>query len=424
MNWTHWVAKRYLKAKRGTRFISMSTGLSMGGIALGVAAIIVVLSVMKGFEKQLSEKLVSSDLHVLITPESSFPGFDMGVVPSARLDASPIIASMKSDRDVALYSANLSTEVIIRNGNKVSGVLAKGVDDIRIGRLKKTLVEEALPQMLVDRDGPEVIRFPTVYIGKELAYDMGVIPGDFVTLISPSQMEGPFSNIPRIRRFVVAGIYHFGVPEQESHIVFTPIAEMESFMRKKGVSSEIEITLKDPNQSQGFVQRYRSQLKDQLDGLRMRDWNELNSNLFASMRLERISMFLILLFTVMIASLNIVSTLTLLVQEKLKEISILKTLGATPKNISQIFVWKGLLIGGVGVLWGSGIAVVICILLKRFQFIELPDVYYDRTLPVTFDLVYFLGVPLVSFAIVLIACYFPAKRAAQLTPLEGIRGHS
>ena len=134
-------------------------------------------------------------------------------------------------------------------------------------------------------------------------------------------------------------------------------------------------------------------------------------------------MFLILLFTVMIASLNIVSTLTLLVQEKLKEIAILKTLGATGRNVSNIFVWKGMMIGGVGVLWGTGIAVVVCVLLKKFQFISLPDVYYDRTLPVSFDLFYFLGVPLISFAIVLFACYFPAKRAAELTPLEGIRGH-
>ena len=184
------------------------------------------------------------------------------------------------------------------------------------------------------------------------------------------------------------------------------------------MASEIEISLKDTRQSEDFVQRYRLGLS----GLKMRDWNELNSNLFASMRLERISMFLILLFTVMIASLNIVSTLTLLVQEKIKEIAILKTLGATGKNISSIFLWKGLFIGGAGVFWGTCVAAVICVCLKKFPFISLPDVYYDRTLPVSFNGLYFLGVPLVSFVIVLIACYFPAKRAAKLTPLEGIKG--
>jgi lipoprotein-releasing system permease protein len=330
-----------------------------------------------------------------------------------------VLASMKSDKNVELYSPVLATEVVVRTGNKVSGAMVKGIDPEKMARLKKSMVEEALPQMLVDRDGPEANHYAGVFIGKELAYEMGLIPGDFVTLISPSQMDGPFSNIPRLKRFVVEGIYHMGVPDQESHIVYTSTANMESFLRRKAMVSEIEITLKDSNLSQDFVAEYRPQLQ----GLKMRDWNEMNSNLFASMRLERIAMFLILLFTVVIASLNIVSTLTLTVQEKLREIGILKTLGANKKDISRIFVWKGLLIGGVGVLWGSVSAFVICVLLKKFQFISLPDVYYDRTLPVSFDVVYFLGVPAISFAIVLVACYLPSTRASELTPLDGIRGH-
>ena len=417
MNWIHWIARRYLKAKKGNRFMNMSSALSMGGIGLGVAAIIVVLSVMNGFERQLRDKLVSTDLHVLLLPEPSFPTFDMGVVSRSELDSSGVVASMKTNPEVTSFSYILSTEVIIRSGNKVSGVMVKGIDPIKMDKLKKNLVEQALPQMLVERDGSEITRYPGVMVGKELAYELGLIPGDFVTVISPSQMDGPFSNIPRVKRFVVEGIYHFGVPDQESQVVFTTMANMESFLRKKDSVTQVEIALKDSEHSQDFVKQYRPQLT----GLKIRDWNELNSNLFASMRLERIAMFLILLFTVMIASLNIVSTLTLVVQEKIKEIAILKTLGATPKNISSIFVWKGLLIGGVGVLWGSATAILICVLLKKFQFIALPDVYYDRTLPVSFDPLYFIGVPLISFGIVLIACYFPAQRASRLTPLEGIR---
>ena len=139
------------------------------------------------------------------------------------------------------------------------------------------------------------------------------------------------------------------------------------------------------------------------------------------MKLERLAMFLILLFTVIISSLNIVSTLTLLVQEKIKEISIFKTMGATTANIRGVFIWKGLMIGGAGVVFGTLSALMICVALKKFQFVALPDVYYDRTLPVTFDLAYFLGVPLISFVIVCIASYFPARGASRLTPLEGMR---
>jgi lipoprotein-releasing system permease protein len=413
MSWIRFVAKRYLKAKRTTRFLSMSTALSMGGIALGVAAIIVVLSVMNGFEKQLREKLVSSDLHILITPEASFPSFDLGMINQSELDSNPAIASMKSSKEVDLFAPILSTEVVLRTGNKVSGVMVKGVGAEKMARLDKTMVEKALPQMMVDRDGPDATHYPGVF-----AYDMGLIPGDFVTLISPSQMDGPFSNIPRVKRFVIEGIYHFGVPDQESNIIYTSMENMESFVRKKGVISQIEISMKDSTQTEDFVNRYKAALT----GLHIRDWNELNSNLFASMKLERFAMFLILLFTVMIASLNIVSTLTLVVQEKLKEIAILKTLGARRRDISNIFVTKGVLIGGMGVVWGTGIAVAICVLLRNFQIITLPDVYYDRNLPVSFDPLYFVGVPAISFLIVLIASYFPAKRAAELTPLEGIRG--
>lgn len=418
MNWVRFVAKRYLKAKRSTQFLSLSTGLSMGGIGLGVAAIIVVLSVMSGFELQLREKLISSDLHILITPDSSFPNFNQGYISRDALQTMPAIASMSTSKQVNLFSFILGTEVVLRAGNKVSGVQVKGVDPEKLARVKKTLTEEALPQMLVDRDGPDSTRYPGVYIGKELAYELGLIPGDFVTMISPSEMDGPFSNIPRIKRFIVEGIYHFGVPEQESSVVFTPVANMESFLRRKDAVSSVEVTLKNASDSEAFVSRYAGQM----EGLHVRDWNALNSNLFASMKLERLAMFLILLFTVMIASLNIVSTLSLLVQEKLTEISIFKTMGATRKNIAGIFVWKGILIGGTGVGFGTGFALVVCIALRKFDFIALPDVYYDRTLPVTFDPAYFLGVPLISFAIVCIASYFPAKRASELTPLQGIRG--
>jgi lipoprotein-releasing system permease protein len=333
------------------------------------------------------------------------------------MTALPALASMASSPDVDLMSYQLSTEVVIRNGNKVSGILIKGVEGEKFDRVKKGLVEEALPQMLVDREGPNAVRYPGIFVGKELAYEMGLIPGDFVTVISPSQMDGPFNNIPRIKRFIVEGIYHFGVPEQEAHVAYTSLAHVESFLRRKGVISEIEIALKDSSRSSAFISKFRSDLTD----LKSRDWNELNANLFASMRLERLAMFLILLFTVIISSLNIVSTLTLLVQEKIKEISILKTMGATPKSIRGIFVWKGILIGGSGVLFGTVGAFLICVLLKKYQFISLPDVYYDRTLPVTFDASYFLGVPIISFVIVCIASYYPARGAAKLTPLEGIR---
>lgn len=419
INWIRWVAKRYLKSKRDARFLSLSTALATTGIALGVAAIIIVLSVMKGFENQLRDKLISTDLHVLMTPKAQFPTFNQGYVEKTELDKLPVIAFMKSSPEVDLYAPILSTEVVLRAGTKVSGVMVKGVDAAKMARVRKALVEQALPQMLVDREGPDATRYPGMFIGRELAYELGLIPGDFVTLISPSLMDGPFSNIPRMKRFIVEGIYHLGAPDQEAHIVMTEMANMESFLRQRGVISSIEISLKEAGDSGDFADKYRKELKDV--PIRIQDWNELNANLFASMKLERIAMFLILLFTVIVASLNIVSTLMLIVQEKLHEIAILRTMGARSNHVLKIFMYKGFLMGALGVGWGSGIGIVVCVILRKFQWITLPEVYYDRSIPVSFDPMYFVGVPIVSFAIVLIASFFPAQRAAQLQPIQGVR---
>lgn len=418
MNWVRWVARRYLRAKKNTRFLSLSTSLSMGGIGLGVAAIIVVLSVMKGFELQLKKKLVSNDLHILVQPKASFSGFDQGMVPLAGMESLPAFASMRTHPEVKTFSPMLSSEVILRMGSKVSGVMMKGVADDKLKTIQDQLVDRALPQMLIDREGGEGQRMQGIFVGRELADDLGLIPGDIVTAISPSLMDGPFSNIPRMKRLVVEGIYRFGTPEQEMNSVYTAFSNMESFIRRKGMITEVEITLKDASKATQLVNQYRSQLPD----LGMKDWYDLNSSLFASMKLERIAMFLILLFTVLIASLNIVSTLTLMVQEKIKEVTILRIMGSTSKNISQVFVWKGMLIGGLGVVWGSGIAIAVCVLLRNFEIITLPEVYYDRTIPVSFEWEYFIGVPLISFLIVGIASWFPARKASEITPIEGMRG--
>ena len=273
--------------------------------------------------------------------------------------------------------------------------------------------------MLVDRDGPDAVKYPSLFVGRELAYEMGLIPGDFVTLISPSLMDGPFSNIPRMKRFIIEGIYHLGAPDQESHIVMTEVKNLESYLREKGMITSIEVSLKDASDSYDWASKYRKELVNV--PLKIQDWNELNSNLFASMKLERVAMFLILLFTVVVASLNIVSTLMLIVQEKLQEIAILRTMGARSKQILGIFMYKGFLMGALGVGWGSGIAIAICVMLRNFQWITLPEVYYDRSIPVSFEPLYFIGVPLISFGIVLIASYFPAQRAGQLQPIQGVR---
>ncbi len=418
--WTGWVGLRYLKSKKNSRFLSFITLLSVGGVALGVTAMIVVLSVMDGFEAELKKRLMSSDLHVLVTPERRAPGFDQGFVPAESLNLE--MAKKEIDRaglgeEIESFWPVVSTEAIFKAGKKVTGVVLKGITPERMNRLKGQVTESAEPQMLVKKEGAETVRLPGVYVGQELAYEIGVIPGDSVTLISPTETEGPMQSVPRLKNYVVEGIYHSGLPEQELHTVFAAEGAVRSFLRRQGVVSQWELTVKNFEKAPEVA----SVLLAALPNFKVRDWVALNSHLFASLRLERISMFVILAFIIVVASFNIVTTLTLMVLEKKREISIMKAMGARDDQISAIFLSEGLLIGGLGIGLGLVLGVVICGVLKRYEFITLPDIYYDRTLPVTFDPWYYVGVSVCALVIVLAACLYPSKRASKIDPLEGIK---
>jgi lipoprotein-releasing system permease protein len=415
--WTSWVGLRYLKSKKNSRFLSFITLLSVLGVTVGVTAMIVVLSVMDGFEAELKKRLMSSDLHVLITPKMDAPGFDAGFVPKNSLDNTGITEMLKGERDVLSFWPIVSTEAILKSGRKVTGVVFKGVTEERMARLKSQLTESADKQMLVSREGAGTTRLPGVFIGQELAYEMGVIPGDQVTFISPTETEGPLESVPRLKRYVIEGVYHSGLPEQELHTVFAPEAAVRSFLRRQDAVSQWEISVKNFENAPDIAKKVRALAPD----FKVQDWIELNAHLFASLRLERISMFIILAFIIVVASFNIVTTLTLMVLEKKREISIMKAMGARHGQVAAIFLAEGVLIGGLGV--GSGILLggFLCSILRRYEFIQLPDIYYDRTLPVTFDPRYYIGVTVCAVLIVLAACLYPSRRAARLNPLDGIR---
>lgn len=415
--WTSWVGLRYLKSKKNSRFLSFITFLSVLGVTVGVTAMIVVLSVMDGFEAELKKRLMSSDLHVLITPSMEAPGFDSGFVPKNSLGNTGISELLKGERDVLSFWPIVSTEAILKSGRKVTGVVFKGVTDERMARLKSQLTESADKQMLVSREGAGTTRLPGIFIGQELAYEMGVIPGDQVTFISPTETEGPLESVPRLKRYVIEGVYHSGLPEQELHTVFAPEAAVRSFLRRQDAVSQWEISVKNFEDAPAIAKKVRALAPH----FKVQDWIELNAHLFASLKLERISMFIILAFIIVVASFNIVTTLTLMVLEKKREISIMKAMGARHGQVAAIFLAEGILIGGLGV--GSGILLggFLCSILRRYEFIQLPDIYYDRTLPVTFDPRYYLGVAVCAVLIVLAACLYPSRRAARLNPLDGIR---
>lgn len=378
---------------------------------------IVVLSVMDGFENELKKRLMSTDLHILITPGLGVENYNRGYVPIDTFESTEASRYLKNIPEVRGVWPIVETEAIIRSGQSVAGVEIKGVDAERLKRIQSQVVEVAEPHMLTQREGGETYQMASIFVGEELARMMGLIPGDVVSLISPTETDGPFGSVPRMKRFVVEGIYRSGLGEQERKVVFVQDRAAWSFLRKKSLVSRWEITLSEFERAPSLA----SELRSRAPRFEIQDWIQLNSNLFASLKLERIAMFIVLAFTVVVASFNIVTTLTLMVLEKKKEISILKAMGARRVEIASIFLGEGILIGGVGVGVGLLGGWILCFLLKRYQFIKLPDIYYDETLPVSFRMGYYVIVGLCAFVIVLLACVYPAKRASRLNPLDGIR---
>jgi lipoprotein-releasing system permease protein len=287
----------------------------------------------------------------------------------------------------------------------------------RLEKLSAQVRESVDPEFLSSPANRANASLPGLWIGQELAYELGVLPGDPVSLVSPIETEGPFSAVPRMKRFLVHGIYHSGTPEQELQNVYASMGSVRSFLRRSSGVSQWEISVSNFDRAE----RVGDHLKKAPPELQEKDWTELNGQLFASLKLERFAMFVSLTFIIIVASFNIVTTLTLMVLQKRREISILKAMGARPGQIGAIFLAEGMYIGGVGVGGGVVLAWVLCMLLKRYEFIQLPDIYYDRTLPVTFDWAYYLGVPVVAMAIVLVACLYPSRRASRLNAIDGIR---
>ncbi|MBC7387269.1 MAG: FtsX-like permease family protein [Cryobacterium sp.] len=416
-SWTVWAGLRYLKSKKNSRFLSFITSISMIGVALGVTALIVVLSVMDGFEVEMKKRLMNQDLHLLITPDSASPGYDGGRVSEGALADSEMGKKLLGAPEVLQLSPILQTEAILRGGKKVSGVVVKGIEQTKLQALEKIMSETASSPLR----NPDLARgeagLARIYIGQSLADEMDIIPGELVTLISPTETDGPFSSVPRLKRFMVAGIYRSGIPEQELHTVFSEMISVRSFLRRAGVVSQWEVVLKDFEHAPQF----KNQLRKLGGRFEVRDWMDLNAHLFASLRLERLAMFISLVFIVIVASFNIVTTLTLMVLEKKRDISILKAMGARDADIGAVFLAEGILIGGVGTLSGLMLGFLICVALKKWEFIELPDIYFDRTLPVSFLPEYYGVIGLAALAIVITASIYPALKAAQTDPLRGIR---
>jgi lipoprotein-releasing system permease protein len=412
MRYALFIGLRYLRAKRSDAFISLITGIATAGVAIGVMTLDVVLSVMTGFEEDLRDRILGFNPHVIVT---SFAG------PLEDYEAG--VEAIREVPGVVVAAPFVFGQVMLSGPDRVEGALLRGVlpgrrsaidfeKNLIGGRLEGLAERHALPS-------PSGVRLPGIILGRDLAGRLGVGIGDPVSVVSPVGVPTPFGFVPRVRRFVLVGLFKSGMAEYDGLLAYVDLAEARRFFRLGQAVTGIEVRVADVYRARQIGAEIAARL-----GFphRVRDWMETNHNLFAAMKLEKTVYFVVLLLIVCVAAFNIVALLVMVVMEKRKDIAILKSIGATRAGIARIFVFKGLIIGAIGTLAGSLSGWAFSWALGRYEFVELPaDVFYVSTLPVKMVPEYFALVLAVSLVICFLATLYPARQAAGLAPVDVIR---
>ena len=403
----YYIALKYLLAKRKQTFISIITIISVAGVTVGVMALIIVLAVMSGFEKELKDRILGATAHVHVT------SLDGSI-------AEPFAVAERVRRipGVAGTSPYIFSQMMISSGSGSAGGVLRGVDAATIGevtRLPKDIVQGSIDTLRRPVPGG----LPCILLGKELAGNLGVSLGDVVEILVPGGNVTPLGTFPRVTRFRVGGISESGMYEYDATFAYISFADAGKLLGMGERGTGIEVKVADVYAAGKVAARIRSALGPPFWA---KDWMQSNRNLFSALKLEKVVMFIILVLIVMVAAFNIISTLIMIVMEKTRDIAVLMTMGATRKTILRVFALEGLLIGVVGTGLGTALGMLLCDLLRRYQFIRLPsDVYYISTLPVLLDPVNILLVSGSSVLICFLATLYPSVQAARIDPAEAIR---
>jgi len=404
-----WIALRYMKGRRREFFVSLITWISVGGVALGVTALIVVLSVMIGFEEDLRGKILGANAHVAVFSYA-------GAIENYKV----ALEAIENVEGVAGATPFVTSPVMIMSGGMVRGAVFRGVD-VKTAA-KATDIEEFIGKnkngRLEDLEGEKA----GILLGSELAKNMGIVMGDAVQIVSPAGSATPVGVVPRIRVFKAIGTFRSGMYDIDNGAVFADLSQAQDFLRLGDGVTGIEVRVKDIEKAKQIAEDIKSEFFNRGLAYDAQDWMTMNYSLFRAIRLEKIVMFIILTLIVLVAAFNIASTLIMVVFEKTREIGILKSIGANNRSIRLIFTIEGLVIGGIGTLLGLGGGWGLCEILKHTKFIDLPpDVYYIDKLPVVLKPELFAIVGVSAVALCLLATLYPAWQASRLDPVEIIR---
>jgi len=449
------IAARHVRARK-SGFLTLISALSIFAVALASFSLSGAISVMGGFSADLKRKILGNNAHIVVdtTSQAGWGGYE------------PVLERVRSIRGVLGATPVVQGEVMASSASSLAGVVVHGIDVASIGNVIDLRRNVEAPVRITDKlaylEDPELLRHlppdevvgigpggeeytkgpdlplpgddldpavravvsvpplrPGLVVGRELAKTLHVYVGDEVTLVSPLGDLGPMGVMPKTRKYRIAAIFYSGMYEYDATHVYTTLEEAQNYFAMPGQITTIDVKVDDAENADRLTPLVAAAVDN--PALRVRDWREINKNLFSALKLERIATFLILSIEIIVASFCIVCTLLLMMTEKAKEIAILKALGATDGAVLRTFLTEGIIIGGIGTLMGVSTGLALCTGLAWFGLRLDPDVYYIDRLPIDVNGWDYGAVTVAALTICTGATLFPAKQASQLRPVDGLR---
>lgn len=403
MNFERFIATRYLTRRQGI-FAFITTLIGVAGVSVGVAALITTLSVMNGFQTDIKDKIIGAQSHILVFGRMSPHVYEQK------------IAQIRQLPSVAAAAPHIYGQGIITYAGQSLGLVVRGLDpeqEKNINTLTSSLVEGSFSPAW-DKDAPAPI-----VLGTEMADSLGIEVGEDVVLISPQSIATAAGMLPKMKKFRVSGLLSTGYFEFDNSMAYILLPDASDFLGLNQGVTGIAVKLKNINTAQEAAQEIQELVGY---GYSVRTFAQMNSTLYAALKLEKTMMFIILFLIIAVASLNIASNLILLGAEKLRDIGILRALGASPQHIQKIFIWEAMVIATLGIVLGLLLACLLCWIIATFNIVELPgDIYYLTKVPVRMQWMDILAVVGGSYLICFAAGLYPALKASRVHPTDAIR---
>lgn len=399
MRFESFVAKRYLMSQSKGVFSLITTLIGVLGVAVGVAALITTLAVMSGFHNDIKKHVIGAQSHIMV----------FGKMPDGRYQK--IQEQLKTIPQIVASAPTVYGQAILSYGQTSHGVLLRGLDTEQESKTN-TLVTSLTEGSFKSEDE----KLPPLVLGTELADNMGLDVGDEVVLVSPQGLAG---GLPKMKRFKVTGILKTGYYEFDNTIVYTDLQNSSDFLGLKGAVTGLNVKITNLDEADDVAAQINNVIGHQYV---VKTYAQMNQTLYAALKLEKTVMFIILFLIIIVAALNITSNLILFGTEKLRDIGILRTLGASPAQIRHIFLLEGLFIATAGVVLGLILALILCFIIKNTNIVQLPaDIYYLTKVPVSLQFFDVLFVVAGSYLVCFISALYPAYKASKINPVDAVR---